>query len=189
MARAILVLVALVALMATPALAEDRSEWCRMHNVGCQDDATRVYAWRKWEKPRPDYRIEIRRRAAIERDRERRLERERDRREERRELIREGRLDVRDCIAPRRAIGEEHVKRETAEAAADRAWEAAVSYDHGRRYMDLGNARRVTHTCSRSRPSKESAIGQAADAAGLFYTVCVTEAVPCRPIAIEDDGK
>jgi hypothetical protein len=56
--------------------------------------------------------------------------------------------------------------------------------------MDLSNAKHVTHTCSRSRPSKDGIVGRQADAAGLFYVVCSVEAIPCRPQGVTDeDGK
>lgn len=172
-----LVFAVLALLFTSPALAYD-AEWCRMHNVGC-DDGPRIY--------KPTYRITVHHKQSAQ---ERRAERREElRREERREERREATFveERRECLGIRRAIGEEAISQEKAIAAADRAWETAVSYDHGRRYMDLLNARNVLHTCSRGQPEGVGVVKRLATKAGAYATVCTTEAQPCKPVPKAED--
>jgi hypothetical protein len=101
---------------------------------------------------------------------------------ERREIVEEGGHSCRDT---RRAVGDQHLTVEGAKKAANDAWAGTVRFHLGEKFMDLGNARNVIYTCSRSS-IKEGGV----TTLGQSFTRCEIEATPCHPPReIEANGK
>jgi hypothetical protein len=92
---------------------------------------------------------------------------------ERREIIEETGHICRDI---RKAVGDQHLTVEGAKKAANDAWAGTVRFHLGEKFMDLGNARHVIYTCSRSS-IKEGGV----TTLGQTLTRCEIEAQPCHP--------
>jgi hypothetical protein len=171
-ALAIGIMVAIV-LMVSSAKAE--SDWCRLHSVGCdaeirvQRDGTRVYAWRRTDKP-------THRRIRIDRDRDRE-----DRREAREFGFVPGPNRHALCLAPVSVVGSQHVTENGAEESAVKGWAEQVRFSHGEQFMDINSAEGYAKRCTRS------SIGELA---GQMLHRCQLVARPCRPaLSIKEDGK
>jgi hypothetical protein len=80
------------------------------------------------------------------------------------------------CREVRRAVGDQHLTQDGAKKAANDAWAGTVRFHLGEKFMDLGNARNVVYTCSRSS-IKEGGV----TTLGQSLTRCEIEAVPCHP--------
>lgn len=80
------------------------------------------------------------------------------------------------CRDIRRAVGDQHLTMDGAKKAANDAWAGAVRFHLGEKYMDLGNAKHIVYTCSRSS-IKEGGV----TTLGQTLTRCEVEATPCRP--------
>jgi hypothetical protein len=80
------------------------------------------------------------------------------------------------CREIRRAVGDQHLTVDGAKKAANDAWAGAVRFHLGEKYMDLGNAKHIVYTCSRSS-IKEGGV----TTLGQTLTRCEIEATPCRP--------
>ena len=63
-----------------------------------------------------------------------------------------------------------------AKKAANDAWAGTVRFHLGEKYMDLGNAKHLVYTCSRSS-IKEGGV----TTLGQTLNRCEIEATPCRP--------
>lgn len=80
------------------------------------------------------------------------------------------------CREMRRAVGDQHLSVDGAKKAANDAWAGTVRFHLGEKYMDLGNAKRIVYTCSRSS-IKEGGV----TTLGQTLNRCEIEAVPCHP--------
>jgi hypothetical protein len=80
------------------------------------------------------------------------------------------------CREIRRAVGDQHLTVDGAKKAANDAWAGAVRFHLGEKYMDLGNAKHLVYTCSRSS-IKEGGV----TTLGQTLNRCEIEATPCRP--------
>jgi len=97
---------------------------------------------------------------------------------ERRAAVEEDRALCRDI---RRAVGDQHLTVEGAKKAANDAWAGTVRFHLGEKYMDLGTARHIVYTCSRSS-IKEGGV----TTLGQSLTRCEIEAQPCHPPRQQD---
>lgn len=88
-----------------------------------------------------------------------------------------------DCRAMRRAVGNQHLTVDGAKKAANDAWAGTIRFHLGEKFMDLGNAKRIVYTCSRSS-IKEGDV----TTLGQTLTRCEIEAIPCRPLR-EEEGR
>lgn len=79
------------------------------------------------------------------------------------------------CRDTRRAVGDQHITVDGAKKAANDAWAGTVRFHLGEKFMDLGNARQLTYTCSRSS-IKEGGV----TTLGQTLTRCEVEAQPCH---------
>jgi hypothetical protein len=84
--------------------------------------------------------------------------------------------DFGTCREVRRAVGDQHLTVDGAKKAANDAWAGTVRFHLGEKFMDLGNARQVSYTCSRSS-IKEGGV----TTLGQTLTRCELEAQPCHP--------
>jgi hypothetical protein len=80
------------------------------------------------------------------------------------------------CRDTRRAVGDQHLTVDGAKKAANDSWAGTVRFHLGEKYMDLGNAKQIVYTCSRSS-IKEGGV----TTLGQSLTRCEIEATPCRP--------
>jgi hypothetical protein len=80
------------------------------------------------------------------------------------------------CRETRRAVGDQHLTVDGAKKAANDSWAGTVRFHLGEKYMDLGNAKQIVYTCSRSS-IKEGGV----TTLGQSLTRCEIEATPCRP--------
>jgi hypothetical protein len=88
------------------------------------------------------------------------------------------------CREMRRVVGDQHLTVDGAKKAANDAWAGTVRFHLGEKFMDLGNARRITYTCSRSS-IKEGGV----TTLGQTLTRCEVEAQPCAAARTADTDK
>lgn len=86
------------------------------------------------------------------------------------------------CRETRRVVGDQHLTVEGAKKAANDAWSGTIRFHLGEKYMDLGNARHITYTCSRSS-IKEGSVATL----GQTLTRCEIEAQPCAAPRASDE--
>ena len=87
-----------------------------------------------------------------------------------------------ECKPALARTGTEAFDEDNAKQRADLAWQEEVRFLWGERYMDVGNAQRVTYECSRSS-TNESWIGKAGERIAGDAAVkkrCRINALPCR---------
>jgi len=97
---------------------------------------------------------------------------------------REAALDRGEYCKPEvvRVVGSEHLTENGAKEAAIRQWQATVRYDHGEKYLDIGNAREMRFRCDRSGTNETVAgrVGEAVSGGTGYLKRCIVEAIPCR---------
>ena len=91
------------------------------------------------------------------------------------------------CIAAVTTVGDEARTKEAAELQARQHWMKQVRFDHGEKYLELGNARDVFFQCSRSDfPITGGKIGAVADAVTHSWR-CKIRAIPCVATMTRED--
>jgi len=84
------------------------------------------------------------------------------------------------CRDNKRVVGNQHLTMAGAKGEADKAWIQTIRFYYGEVFMDMGNARDVKYTCSRS------SVGETL---GQTFTRCEIEARPCKATAVESAEK